>query len=105
MVEDIVFNPQKAMKLKQQQLSDLNAGFGAPDSNLRAAGGLIDRLTSGGGAGDGVGALEGDVKTITMDVPDQMVGLIIGKGGETIRDLQASSKAHIQVNYSPIVPS
>jgi far upstream element-binding protein len=32
-----------------------------------------------------------------VDVPNAMVGLIIGRGGENIRDLQLRSGAHIQI--------
>ena len=32
-----------------------------------------------------------------VDIPTGMVGLIIGKGGENIRDLQMRSGCHIQV--------
>jgi len=37
-----------------------------------------------------------------MPVPDDIVGLIIGKGGETIRQLQLESGAKIQVAIKPV---
>ncbi|RHY35406.1 hypothetical protein DYB32_000123 [Aphanomyces invadans] len=63
-VEDILFNPEQAMKLKQEQLRH---GYG--DDNT----------------------------TLNIPVPKSLVGLIIGKGGETIRELQGKSGCHIQV--------
>ncbi|KAI9789344.1 MAG: hypothetical protein M1816_006233 [Peltula sp. TS41687] len=35
--------------------------------------------------------------TIQIMVPDRTVGLIIGRGGETIRDLQERSKCHVNI--------
>ena len=52
MVEEIVFDPEKALELKRVQLNSMNAGSGSgisltkPDSAMRARGGLIDRLTA-----------------------------------------------------------
>lgn len=33
----------------------------------------------------------------SVQVPRELVGYVIGRGGETIRDLQLKSGAHIQV--------
>lgn len=51
----------------------------------------------GGGGGGGGGGLDKDTKTTEMRVPRDLVGYIIGRGGETIRDLQAKSGGHIQI--------
>jgi far upstream element-binding protein len=46
-----------------------------------------------------VEALDGEeAATVTMDAPPAVVGRIIGRGGETIRALQAASEAHITLN-------
>ncbi|CAI5739188.1 unnamed protein product [Hyaloperonospora brassicae] len=100
-VEDILFNPQQAMKLKQEQLrkvAELN-------------GTLIDNY-GGARPGDGDGhsssatgndstkygpGNDGDSSSVDMKVPRDLVGYIIGRGGETIRDLQMKSGAHIQI--------
>ncbi|GAB9471450.1 Splicing factor 1 [Globisporangium polare] len=91
-VEDILFNPQQAMKLKQEQLrkvaelnGTLNDNYGGGDS-------------SGGRYGPG-GGTPAEVKdsSTEMQVPRDLVGYIIGRGGETIRDLQVKSGAHIQI--------
>ncbi|KAE8985550.1 hypothetical protein PF005_g21636 [Phytophthora fragariae] len=95
-VEDILFNPQQAMKLKQEQLrkvaelnGTLNENYGGPDSH------------SGGGAGAGGNSHYGSggdgQSSYDMKVPRDLVGYIIGRGGETIRDLQMKSGAHIQI--------
>lgn len=38
--------------------------------------------------------------TRTMDCPKQMVGRVIGKGGETIKQLQRNTGANIQIDQS-----
>ena len=46
----------------------------------------------GGGGGDPMGMAMGDIQGgIEMLIPGNKVGLIIGKGGETIKQLQVSS--------------
>lgn len=57
---------------------------------------------SGGGAGGcrgggGMGGRRGDAED-AMDVPQSLVGRVIGKGGETIQRLQKESGARIDVN-------
>jgi far upstream element-binding protein len=39
----------------------------------------------------------GDESTMQIMVPDRTVGLIIGRGGETIRDLQERSGCHVNI--------
>ncbi|OQS00054.1 hypothetical protein THRCLA_06271 [Thraustotheca clavata] len=77
-VEDILFNPEKAMKLKQEQLKQVAENSG-----------VLDLISYGHGSSDST--------TLRMPVPRALVGLIIGRGGETIRDLQGKSGCHIQV--------
>lgn len=36
----------------------------------------------------------------TLEIPANMVGKLIGKGGETIRNLQLNSDTRIQVDHS-----
>ncbi|KAG6586556.1 Far upstream element-binding protein 3 [Phytophthora cinnamomi] len=98
-VEDILFNPQQAMKLKQEQLrkvaelnGTLNENYGGPrDGDSHSAGGA----GAGGNAHYGPGS-DGQ-SSYDMKVPRDLVGYIIGRGGETIRDLQMKSGAHIQI--------
>ncbi|KAF9924904.1 Far upstream element-binding protein 1 [Mortierella alpina] len=61
----------------------------------------------GGGAGYGGGGSYGmggggGGNTATMQIPSTKVGLVIGRGGETIRDLQDRSGARIAVTPSPM---
>lgn len=52
-----------------------------------------------GGAGGGGGRTGGgDVIEKTIRVPSEAVGMIIGKGGETIKDMQRTSGCKINVN-------
>jgi far upstream element-binding protein len=67
------------------------------------------RASSGAmGANDG-DAMGGDAGahggvTETMQVPAMLVGKLIGRGGETIRQLQATTGTHIQVDHSGVGP-
>ncbi|EQC41841.1 hypothetical protein SDRG_00700 [Saprolegnia diclina VS20] len=81
LVEDILFNPEKAMKLKQEQLRQVAENNGSTE------------ITHYGPLGGGIGG----ETMFKMSVPRALVGLIIGRGGETIRDLQNKSGSHIQV--------
>ncbi|OQR86849.1 hypothetical protein ACHHYP_09835 [Achlya hypogyna] len=78
-IEDILFNPEKAMRLKQEQLRQVAENNGSME------------LTHYGPLGGG------NSTTFSMSVPRAVVGLIIGRGGETIRDLQNRSGCSIQV--------
>ncbi|RLN47786.1 hypothetical protein BBJ28_00003884 [Nothophytophthora sp. Chile5] len=114
-VEDILFNPQQAMKLKQEQLRKVaelngtlneNYGGGGGDGDSGRPSGGYGMGGGGGGApqghygpGGGGGGGSGDSRagSVDMKVPRDLVGYIIGRGGETIRDLQMKSGAHIQI--------
>ncbi|OLL22154.1 Far upstream element-binding protein 1 [Neolecta irregularis DAH-3] len=41
--------------------------------------------------------LEGDKELLKIYVPDQCVGLIIGRGGETIREIQEKADTHVNI--------
>jgi far upstream element-binding protein len=84
-VEAIVLNPEQAMKIKEQQLADL-----ADMKNLSsgpAPGGEVSIYGPGAGA----------EYTESLDIPNSMVGLIIGKGGEMIQRLQLQCGCKMQV--------
>merc|ERR1711949_92364 len=51
----------------------------------------------GRGGGWGGGGGEGD-KTEYVLVPSSKVGLVIGKGGETIKSINAASGAHVEID-------
>merc|ERR1712013_478992 len=54
----------------------------------------------GGGAGWPSGGGEGGEKTEYVLVPSSKVGLVIGKGGETIKSINAASGAHTEIDKS-----
>jgi far upstream element-binding protein len=76
-VQQILYNPEQAMRLKQQQLSMMD------NSNS-------DTITIYGPGG-------GDSITVDIEVPNSMVGLVIGKGGENIQRMQNATGAHMQI--------
>lgn len=49
------------------------------------------------GGAPGAGAANKDGNSLQILVPDRTVGLIIGRGGETIRDLQDRSGCHVNI--------
>jgi len=53
----------------------------------------------GGGGGLGVGGGGGGAGE-SMDIPKQMVGRVIGRGGETVRGLQAQSGANVSIDQN-----
>ncbi|KAI1315987.1 hypothetical protein EDD11_010569 [Mortierella claussenii] len=55
----------------------------------------------GGGGGGGSGGYGRAGSSATIQIPSAKVGLVIGRGGETIRDLQDRSGARIAVTPSP----
>jgi far upstream element-binding protein len=77
-VQQILYNPEQALRLKQQQLS-MMGNSNPPDS-----------LTI-------YGPGSSDTVTVDIEVPNSMVGLVIGKGGENIQRMQNASGAHMQI--------
>jgi far upstream element-binding protein len=83
-VQKILHNPKEALKLKQEQLANLAAMNGtAPPPDISIYGNAP--VEEGGGY------------TIELRVPNHMVGLVIGKGGENIQRMQVQSGAHMQI--------
>ncbi|EMC95082.1 hypothetical protein BAUCODRAFT_25198 [Baudoinia panamericana UAMH 10762] len=79
--------------------SDNRAASGsAPPSNRDRGFGNNDRNGGGGGGGGGRDYIEK-----TIHVPSEAVGMIIGKGGETIKDMQRTTGCKINVNQ-PVRP-
>ncbi|KAK9763949.1 hypothetical protein K7432_008951 [Basidiobolus ranarum] len=60
----------------------------------RGQGGFGGQYGGGGGYGQSHG---GNFENVTIQVPNDIVGLLIGKGGETIKMLQQQSGAKIQI--------
>ena len=102
-VEMILFNPEQAMRLKQEQLRNLAEMNGTPSSSgnvaynsesIYGAGFKQSGFNQSNGGGGGGG---GDDYQIELRVPNPMVGLVIGKGGENIQKMQSQTGAHIQI--------
>jgi len=77
-IEKILFNPEQAQKLKQEQLRQL--------AELNQSSGDI----YGPGGQDGGYQVE-------LRVPNNMVGLVIGKGGDNILRIQTQLSVHVQI--------
>jgi len=75
-IEDILYNPEKAMKLKAEQLAGMNSSSS-----------LVSSANIYGPGNDDVSLL----------VPNSMVGLIIGRGGENIQRMQMQTGGHLQI--------
>ncbi|KAB2579571.1 Far upstream element-binding protein 2 [Lasiodiplodia theobromae] len=77
------------------RIIDENGGQGARDATQRAAG------ASGGSANrqqrGNQPVLRDGENSVQIMVPDRTVGLIIGRQGETIRDLQERSGCHVNI--------
>jgi transcription antitermination factor NusA-like protein len=68
------------------------SGAGGPPRDRPFDGGSQNRNMGGGGGGGR------DLVEKTIQVPSEAVGMIIGKGGETIKEMQRASSCKINVN-------
>jgi far upstream element-binding protein len=76
-IQEILYNPEQALKLKENQLQSLAELNGKDPSS--ASGIALDEYQ------------------IELRVPNNMVGLVIGKGGENIHKMQTQTGAHMQI--------
>lgn len=83
-VEQILYNPDQANRLKAEQLKHLAEMNGSES----IYGGASIALSSGGGT---------EPYQIELRVPNNMVGLIIGKGGENIVRIQTQLGVNAQI--------
>jgi far upstream element-binding protein len=81
-IEALLHNPEHANKLKMQQLGHANSASGGAGAD--------------GIYGPGAGGA-GEPYQIELRVPNNMVGLIIGKGGENIVRIQTQLGVHAQI--------
>jgi far upstream element-binding protein len=104
-IEPLFFNPEQALKLKQEQLKNLaEINGGTPSSS---------GFGMGMGMGMGMGGTDfscnasnklsstvvstGDEYSLELKVPNPLVGLVIGKGGEQIQKMQSQTGVHVQI--------
>ena len=82
-VEDILFNPEKAQQIKNEQLRAL--------SDEKSA---LQKYTGGPGS---MSMTEDGQSKIELQVPNHLVGYLIGKSGENIQKLQRETGSHCQI--------
>mmetsp|Transcript_34053 Transcript_34053/g.43925 ORF Transcript_34053/g.43925 Transcript_34053/m.43925 type:complete len:629 (+) Transcript_34053:109-1995(+) len=112
-LERIMSSPEAAAKLKADQLNNLAQMNGSQSALVPMGGGGGGHYGPSGGSapsrpdlGFGGQSYGGDDEiSERVEVPNNMVGLVIGKGGETIQAIQRNSGCHVQVaRESEIVP-
>jgi far upstream element-binding protein len=84
-VEDVLFNPEKAQQIKNEQLRAL--------SDEKSA---LQKYSGGGGAGSLITTEDGE-SSVELQIPNHLVGYLIGKSGEHIQKLQRDTGAHCQI--------
>lgn len=92
-----VSGPTRSCKIsgsRQARNDAKNEIFRIIDENGRPAAAQFDR---GNRVGSHQPVLRDGEDSMQIMVPDRTVGLIIGRGGETIRDLQDRSKCHVNI--------
>lgn len=93
----ITGNPRARMDAKREIYRIIDENGGNPPKEAAPA----PNRGSGGRGGQNKGgnqpALREGENSIQIMVPDRTVGLIIGRGGETIRDLQERSGCHVNI--------
>lgn len=90
-VEGIFKDPHRALSLKSEQLKNL--------ANLNGSGTDYNQTTNA------YGPAATDDYQVEMAVPNKMVGLIIGKGGQNIQAMQRDHQITIQIASQNDVPS
>ena len=98
-LELIMSSPDEAMRLKEQQLrdlKDLSGGGGGSYGGGGGGGGDYYGPSGGGRGGLGMGG-RGDEQEETVEVPNAMVGSLIGRGGENIQSIQRNTSCHVQL--------
>eukprot|EP01029_Cantina_marsupialis_P016815 TRINITY_DN376_c0_g2_i1.p2 TRINITY_DN376_c0_g2~~TRINITY_DN376_c0_g2_i1.p2 ORF type:complete len:429 (-),score=91.57 TRINITY_DN376_c0_g2_i1:356-1642(-) len=87
LIHDLIDNPEHLEQIKHEQVRQID--------ELKAAGAASSALIASDHYGPAPISKD-DVKD-EVTIPNLFVGLVIGKGGETIRELQLRSGAHIQI--------
>ena len=96
-VSSLLHDPQSRHRLKQKQLSVLQAG----DGQLALTNGGADFSTDAPSWQVVAAAPRAGETTYEARVPNGMVGLVIGKGGETIKRLQYECGVRVQIASDP----
>ncbi|CAM9984961.1 unnamed protein product, partial [Choristocarpus tenellus] len=101
-IELIFKDPQQALVVKSEQLKNLGATTGVTNGGSYGHPGSGIGYTSSGGA-DG-GSSNTEEYQVEMGVPNKMVGLIIGRGGQNIQAMQRDYQITIQITSQNDLP-
>eukprot|EP00611_Tribonema_gayanum_P018388 TRINITY_DN31492_c0_g1_i1.p1 TRINITY_DN31492_c0_g1~~TRINITY_DN31492_c0_g1_i1.p1 ORF type:complete len:376 (-),score=51.66 TRINITY_DN31492_c0_g1_i1:188-1288(-) len=105
-IQSILHNPEEANRLKHQQLTDLasmRSGMGMNTSGMPSANSPYGPPSNLGGAQYSGSSLMGGasngggVDEAAFEIPNAMVGVVIGRGGENIQRIQREFGVNIQV--------
>ncbi len=103
LIEDLISNDQKRSLAKNNQLMTVSLPNAGADRKLELMAGLYSADTQnvtaasiGLGYGSRSSASLAEKKKI-IEVSGDRIGLVIGKGGETIKRLQTLTNCHVQV--------
>lgn len=94
-IETIFKDPQRALIVKSEQLKNL--------ADLNGGGAAAYGATPGGAGA--YGPAGGEEYEVEMGVPSKMVGLIIGRGGSNIQNMQRDYQITIQIASQGDVPA
>ena len=80
-LEELLFNPQQALRVKEEQLRNLHAMNNSLALYVPAD---IQKLEDG-------------EALVELEIPNHLVGYLIGKGGENIHKMQSQTGVHFQI--------
>ncbi|KAG5190694.1 hypothetical protein JKP88DRAFT_266825, partial [Tribonema minus] len=112
-IQSILHNPEEANRLKHQQLTDLasmRSGMGMNTSGMPSANSPYGPPSNLGGAQYSGSSLMGGasngggVDEAAFEIPNAMVGVVIGRGGENIQRIQREFGVNIQIAKSTDIP-
>lgn len=86
-IEEILFNPKQAERLKQEQLRSLNEMSVSNYEFQSKFSNATSEITTG----------EDGMSQVEVMVPNHLVGYLIGKGGESIQRMQIQTGVHCQI--------
>jgi far upstream element-binding protein len=80
-IEELLFNPQQTLRVKEEQLKNLHA----MNNSLQ----LYNPAD--------IQKLEDGEALVELEIPNHLVGYLIGKGGENIHKMQSQTGVHVQI--------
>jgi far upstream element-binding protein len=108
LVNDLISNPQMAAEVKRQQLRDLASSKSSDNQSASSQNpNTIPLGSQSGGSSDSTNPPpppSANSYSESFGIPNSFVGLVIGKGGETIRNLQSQTGAVVHVQKESDMP-